>query len=71
LSHWCSLNSTELPAPLLRMGANYVAALNHGVDRLREGLPLPNRLVLIAKGLGNEGGRTALKQKTTGAWPVV
>lgn len=40
--------------------SNYVAALNHGMERLREGFPLSNRLLremhaaLMAKGRGNE-----------------
>lgn len=40
--------------------SNYVAALNHGMDRLREGFPLSNRLlrdmhaILMAKGRGSD-----------------
>ncbi len=43
--------------------SNYVAALNHGLDRLRRGFPLSNRLirevhdVLLARGRGSDSAR--------------
>ena len=50
-------------APLddVRQVSNYVAALNHGLRRLREGFPLSNRLIREIHGVLLSGGRDSVK----------
>ncbi len=50
-------------APLddVRQVSNYVAALEHGLRRLREGFPLSNRLIREVHGVLLSGGRDSVK----------
>ena len=52
--------------------SNYVAALQHGLDRLREGFPLSNRLIREIHGVLLSGGRGSSKDpgefRRSGNW---
>ena len=61
-----------VPVDDVREVSSYVAALDHGLRRLREGFPLSLRLlreiheVLLAKGRGSENSRASFERARTG-----
>jgi Fic family protein len=79
LSDLLLFENNEAPGvPLhdVREVSNYVAAMNHGLERLRAGFPLSLRLIreiheiLLSKGRGSENLQGEFRRSTTGSATV-